>query len=413
MIVLTHPTANQFVRYTAEGLYRNNLLKSFYTSLACFEGDLLYQLGGIKFLSELRRRTFDSDLKPIIKTQPYYELIRQLSIKFGWNSLTRHEFGKYCVDSIYREQDIWVSKNLKYEKSKGSKSVYAYEDAALNTFIAAKQLGMTCYYDLSIGYWKLGAEIMENEKQRRPEYASTLTGLLNSEEKLVRKDEELTISDNIIVASTFTKNSLKYFPYQLNNIKVIPYGFPPVNLDEGKKPKKQNEPLKVLFVGGLTQRKGIAEVFDSVKKFGKHIQLTVIGKKTTMDCKAVNDNLSIHNWIPSLSHQEILKQMQQHDLLLFPSLFEGFGMVITEAMSQGTPVITTNRTGATDFIINEKNGWLVEPGNTLAIIEILEDILKNPDKLNNIGEQAKYTALQRPWSKYSSEIADFVRNNNY
>jgi glycosyltransferase involved in cell wall biosynthesis len=164
-----------------------------------------------------------------------------------------------------------------------------------------------------------------------------------------------------------------------------------------------------LFVGGLTQRKGIAEVFESVAQFGKQIQLTVIGKKTNIECKTLNDNLAKHTWIPSLPHNEILKQMQANDVLLFPSFFEGFGMVISEAMSQGLPVITTNHTAGKDFIVHGENGWLVKPGNTLAIVEILENLIQNPEQLLGISQQAKHTAMQRPWSVYANEIANFVK----
>ena len=52
--------------------------------------------------------------------------------------------------------------------------------------------------------------------------------------------------------------------------------------------------------------------------------------------------------------------MREHDVFVFPSLFEGFGLVITESMSQGTPVITTDRTAGPDLIKNDENGWLLK-----------------------------------------------------
>lgn len=410
MIILSHPTANQFVRYTASGFVNAQILQAFYTSLASFENDLLYKLGGIKQFAEFRKRVFDNNLKPFTNTNPYHELMRQVAMKFGWNDFIKHEFGKFCVDAVYSNHDNWVSKKIAHQKQNGAKAIYAYEDAALKSFKRAKQFGLTNFYDLSIGYWRMGAELLEAEKERRPDYAVTLTGLLNSAEKLARKDEEIELANHIIVASSFTKNSLSYYPQSLENIKVIPYGFPLVNNAFVKTEKQKQQPLKVLFVGGLTQRKGIAEVLDSVAKFGSQIQLTVIGKKTNMDCKTLNDNLAKHTWIPALPHNEILKQMQAHDVLLFPSFFEGFGMVISEAMSQGLPVITTANTAGKDFIINGENGWLVTPGNTLAIEEILEILIRNPEQLLGISQQAKLTAMHRPWSVYANEIASFVKD---
>jgi glycosyltransferase involved in cell wall biosynthesis len=53
---------------------------------------------------------------------------------------------------------------------------------------------------------------------------------------------------------------------------------------------------------------------------------------------------------PHFRIHEVLREMQRHDVLVFPSLFEGFGLVIVEAMSQGLPVITTSHTAGPDII---------------------------------------------------------------
>jgi glycosyltransferase involved in cell wall biosynthesis len=409
MIILSHPTANQFVRYATSGLVNAQMLQSFYTSLACFENDFLYKIGGNNKFSEIRKRVFDNNLKPFINTNPTYEMIRQIAMKFGFKDLIKHEFGKFSVDAIYANHDKWVSEKISQQILLGAKAVYAYEDAALKSFSIAKQNGLTNFYDLSIGYWRRGIDILEKEKERQPLYANTLTGLLNSAQKLARKDEELELANHVIVASTFTKDSLNFYPNKLNNIEVIPYGFPTVN-NNIISTICCNKPLKILYVGGLTQRKGIAEVFDIANLFGKHVTLTVIGNKTSNECEELDRNLQKHTWIPSLPHHEILNQMQQHDILLLPSLFEGFGMVISEAMSQGTPVITTYNTAGKDFIEHGKNGWLVEPGNLNAIAQITENIIDSPEQLEQIKNNAKATAMERPWSKYALEIAEFVKS---
>ncbi len=154
MIVLSHPTANQFVRYTASGLIQAQILQSFYTSIASFENDFLYKLGKFNQFAEIRKRVFENNLKPYTYINPYNELIRQISMKFGFQNLIKHEFGKYSVDAVYTNHDKWVSGNIL--KQKGVKAIYAYEDAALKSFKIAKQNGLINFYDLSIGYWRCG-----------------------------------------------------------------------------------------------------------------------------------------------------------------------------------------------------------------------------------------------------------------
>jgi glycosyltransferase involved in cell wall biosynthesis len=103
--------------------------------------------------------------------------------------------------------------------------------------------------------------------------------------------------------------------------------------------------------------------------------------------------------------------MENNDILLFPSLFEGFGLVVSESMSQGTPVITTNRTAGADLIQDGYNGWLVTPGSTESLISCLENILSQPEIIRIVGQNAINSALNRPWSKYSDELSKYIKDN--
>jgi glycosyltransferase involved in cell wall biosynthesis len=235
-----------------------------------------------------------------------------------------------------------------------------------------------------------------------------LTGFGDSERKLARKDEELRLADIIFVASSFTAKTLEDYSGKLAPVKVIPYGFPTVNPTRNYEKVNNSKPLKLLFVGGLSQRKGIADIFAAVQNLGKKVELTVVGRKATENCIALNNALSKHKWIPSLPHSEILKLMSMHDVLLFPSLFEGFGLVITEAMSQGTPVITTDRTAGPDLIENGKNGWIVDAGSTEKLQDCIEEILTRRADVPEIGREAMNTAQKRPWEVYGQELSKAI-----
>ncbi len=408
MIVVSHPTGNEFVRYTLSGLNEMDLLHTYYTSIACFEGDMMHKLGAKAPFTEFRKRAYQVAIKKQTQTNPFFEMMRQLALKANIKSLLKHEFGMFSVDKVYQNHDHYVASQL-YKRNKSNiTGVYAYEDAAIETFTAAKELGINSFYDLSIGYWKAAKDILEKEKERRPEYANTLTGLMNSAAKLERKDREIELANEILVASKFTAETLKMYQGNPTPIHIIPYGFPTINKVEKKIVRKTREPLKILFVGGLTQRKGIAEVLDSANIIGKEISLTVIGRETSATNLLLREGLKSHRYFPSLPHDQILAEMYNHDVLLFPSFFEGFGMVISEAMSQGIPVITTMRTGAADFIEHGINGWMVEPGNINGIIEILESLIKYPELHHEAGKAAKVTANKRPWAIYAKEISELI-----
>lgn len=404
---MTHAIGNANVRAALNGLHQGGNLLAFYTAFACFENDGIYRLGGIKALSELRRRSYPSSLKNLTQVNPFRELGRLLASKLKMSSLLKHESGYFSIDQVLNSLDQSLAKQLSAGAFQSADAVYAYEDGAMDAFKAAKVRQIACLYDLPIGYWRAARLLMREEQEKQPLWANTITGFNDSEQKLQRKDEELLLADDIFVASSFTQSTLSYFPDKLNNIKVIPYGFPDV-----AEPKtytySSKRGLKVLFVGGLSQRKGIAYLFDAVAKFGSAVELTVVGNTTGVDCPALDKALGQCRWIPSLPHAEILQLMKASDVLVFPSLFEGFGLVITEAMSQGTPVITTDRTAGPDIIQHGVNGWIAEAGSSEALQNCLQSIIDQPDLLNQVGSNAYQTAAQRPWLSYSTELNQAV-----
>lgn len=407
-IMIYHPFGNANTRAAVDGMYKLGILESFHTCIACFEGSVLYKLSSFSPLKEFRRRCFSNFLRERTFTYPFKELGRQLSPKLKLNNLTAHEKGIFCVDNVCHDLD---NKVAKYLEKNGAMidGVYAYEDVALKTFSTAKRNNIKCIYDLPIGYWRAMRVLLKEERDKNPEWAMTLGGFDDSEEKLQRKDNELSLADKIYVASSFTKKTLEMCPGKLADIEVIPYGFPTVN--KGRTYDGiLNRKIKVLFVGGLSQRKGLSYFFDAIKGLEDKIEATVVGKGDLSKCKALKEALSRVNYIPSLPHNEILNLMSKQDLFIFPSLFEGFGLVITEAMSQGTPVITTDRTCGPDIINNGTDGWVVEAGNSEAIKKLLKQFISNPEILVKAGKKAMLTATQRPWSAYEKELAESVNN---
>lgn len=405
-IFFSHPTGNANVRAALKGLQREGLLLYFYTSIASFSGSFLDRLSRFSPLAEIKRRKFESTLQGVTVSYPFKELGRLLATKLKFFSFTKHETGYFCIDAVYQDIDKKVASTLR--KSNMVDAVYAYEDGAVHSFKRAKELGITCLYDLPIGYWRTARLLLEEERNLRPDWASTLTGFKDSKNKLERKDAELALANQIIVASSFSKQTLDNYPGKLAPITVIPYGFPPVIAGRVYKPL-ENRPLKLLFVGGLSQRKGIANLLEAVDQLGDAVSLTIVGHKVAADCIPLNEALKRHNYIPSLSHSEILKIMREQDVFVFPSLFEGFGLVITEAMSQGTPVITTNRTAGPDLIVDGENGWLIEAGSTTGLKQCIEMLLAQPHLVQKAGLAAMKTASQRPWDSYSNELAAFMQ----
>jgi len=403
-LIVSHPTGNANVRALTYSLAENGLLHQFYTCIAFFESSYFYKFIKLKPLKEFTKRTFPNNIRTLTSHRPAKELLRLILKKMNYSKYTKHETGPFCIDSVYKDLDRYVAGKLIDETI-----VYSFEDGALENFKKAKSKGIKCLYELPIGYWRAMRDLLDKERILNPEWAITMETFKDSKIKLQRKDEEIELSDHIFVASSFTKKTLEYYSGKLPSISVVPYGFPPV-FEKRKYQAINGRKLKLLFVGGLSQRKGISYLFKAMEVLADKVELTIVGQEPVKDCKILYQNLENHRWISALSHSEILKTMRNNDILIFPSLFEGFGLVITEAMSQGTPVITTNRTCGADLIENDIDGWIVPAGSSDAIVDRVNKILNDPSCLERVGKMAMRKAKTRPWNVYGEEMVDAIGN---
>ena len=171
----------------------------------------------------------------------------------------------------------------------------------------------------------------------------------------------------------------------------------------------EDKPLRALFVGGLSQRKGISYLFEAVASLNGMVELTVIGRRPE-GCPILDRHLNRHVWIASLSHVDILETMGHHDVLIFPSLFEGFGLVILEALSRGLPVITTPHTAGPDVLTDGKDGFIVPIRSSNAIMEKLELLYRDRDMLNGMKNNALETSRQYTWQRYGEQLVSSIKS---
>lgn len=402
-IIISHPNGNANTRGAIYGINRKGMLYKYVTSIAVFSSGFWHTVSKMPGLGMFARKKYNDDIQDKTNCFPIKELGRQICSKLKLNIFTRHETGVFCTD---KECQYIDNKTADLLDKSSVDAVYCYEDVAIQTFIKAKERNIKCIYDLPIGYWRYMRQLLSEELKKNPDWAATLGGFNDSEEKTLRKDRELGLADKIYVASTFTKRSLGLYPNNLAEIEVIPYGFPNVNRKRIHR-NLSNGKISLLYVGGLSQRKGIAYLFKALEGLND-FELTVIGTGNIDGCQALKDSLGKCKYLGTMSHDKVLEEMAKHDIMVFPSLFEGFGLVITESMSQGTPVITTDRTCGPDIITDGKDGWIIEAGSDEAIRHKLIYLSDNRDEITTAGKNCLVTASMRPWRKYEEELATSV-----
>jgi glycosyltransferase involved in cell wall biosynthesis len=401
---MSHPTGNSNVRAVIEALDGAGMLGEFNTTLSINPTArwLKFIPGAISL--QLLRRTFPLNSSKL-RSFPGLEMVRLMSPSIGCTRFVQDENSWASIDSVYRQLDKTVAKRLNsLVKAHTVNAVYGYEDGALTTFKRAKDLGLKCIYDLPIAYWETSRRLLQEEALRLPSWATTLGGgIHDSEEKLNRKTEELMLADMVIGPGDFVLNSIPEWA-KTKHLIMTPYGSPQTMQSPNQIVRKQHSKLRVLFVGSMTQRKGLADLFTAIKLINsRNLELVVMGSLMA-PLKFYKDQLPSFEYLPNRTHNQVLELMRSCDVLCLPSIVEGRALVMQEAMSQGLPIIITDNTGGADLIDHGRTGFLVPIRSAEAIAEKLSWFLEHRTSIPEMGHAAFIHAKRYSWEAYGQNI---------
>lgn len=265
----------------------------------------------------------------------------------------------------------------------------------------AKGLGAKYVCDRGSAHIKVQDELLKQEHQKwKIPYKAI-------DRRVVEREiEEYRESDLITVPSNFAKKTFLDQGIEETKITVIPYGvdlslFHPVS-------EPSPDQFRVAFVGGVTLRKGIPDLmlaFKALRLPGKVLHL--IGQPDTTLIK----HLASHSLWPAeailMGHVpqiELKTHLSRANVLVLPSIEDGFGLVVAQALACGCPVVTTQNTGASELIIDGRNGFVVPPGDPVALRLAIENIAALP-RLNSMRHLA-VTSVRTPggWDSYGNRI---------
>jgi glycosyltransferase involved in cell wall biosynthesis len=148
----------------------------------------------------------------------------------------------------------------------------------------------------------------------------------------------------------------------------------------------------LLFVGRLSDGKGLYDLLDSVERLREDIpfKLLVAGDGPLADELADRiESKGLDNIVTLLGYREDVPElMVSADVLVLPSYREGTPRVITEALAAGTPVVSTNIAGIPEQVDDGVTGYLVEPGDIETLTDRLRRLLSDKNKIEMKSERA-------------------------
>ncbi len=208
------------------------------------------------------------------------------------------------------------------------------------------------------------------------------------------------VADAMIVLNSIDRRFVSQWRNDAT-IHRIPHGVSDCFLDasERARPKRRG----ALFVGTWTEMKGIhylAKAFEAVWNAGSTVSLTIVGGRMPEDAIRSYFSGALQQYIvviDRLTESELIDQYRSAAFLVVSSTYEGFCMVLLEAMSQGLPVITTPVGFAADAIRNEVNGLVVPCRDAEALAKAIIRMDQSAELRSRLATEARNTAQGLTW----------------
>jgi len=348
----------------------------------------------------LDRRAYASLTSARVRTHPRPECLRLLLMlcpHSAWSGRSPAQIDRTAVAF-----DRAVSSTI----SADDETIYAYEDSAVFSFRRAKELGIGTVYELPAAHFEETQCLLQREVARDATLKPFLQALHEPEIKLMRKEQEIKLADTIVCPSSFVRNSVAAKANPEAQIVVIPYG-----ADVSQPPKTWTQssldgPLKLVYAGSLGPQKGLHVLFQALESLpASSYQLTLAGRWVPGFQKWLSRRSKInYRHVGQVRHNNIQTLFRNNQVLILPSLCDGFGLILLEAMASGIPVIATDRTGAPDIVTPGVDGDVVPAGDPGALARALEAYLHDRHSLAAKGAHARKTAERLSWQAYRRRL---------
>ncbi|MFH1990696.1 MAG: glycosyltransferase family 4 protein [Patescibacteria group bacterium] len=171
-----------------------------------------------------------------------------------------------------------------------------------------------------------------------------------------------------------------------------------------------SETHKIGYVGRLVEDKGLEDILEAVKILGDY-KLIIFGAgplesklKTMAKNLGISDKIEWRGFVP---YNKVPEALSQIDVFVYPSLHEGFGRAIMEALAMEKAVVATNVGGIPDLIKDGVNGFLVKPNNPQELVLKIQELLENKELREKFGKTGReYVSKNFEWNQGIKKFAN-------
>ena len=356
----------------------------------------------------LQRRCVDAVPDNLVHGDWMWELLRTLAARLGWSAV---------ADWLWERSEWKLDRDLAHliQHSRFD-AFFGVEHGCLHALGAAAEVGKPSVLTFMSPHHSALSTWVHPEYGRFPELRSPAQQTILDREprRYRRKDAEARRADFIHTNSEFSKRTLVDAGFDADKIHVSPLGCPkPTTEDPAAHCTPSSDPVRFLYAGNLSVQKGahyLIDAWSSLDVSSARAELHCYGRFLLPDTyrQRVPPSMKLHGSVPQ---QDLFDAFKKGSALALPTLLDGFGMVVTEALAHGLPVITTPNAGAADLIEEGRNGFLAPPADPEALADRLDWCCRHPDVLAEMRVAAVETARNWQWSDFRTRLQHQLRDH--
>jgi len=311
-----------------------------------------------------------------------------------------HGLNREWTRMVFRTFDSWVARNLT-----ACDAYVALSGSGLKSGPRAQQLGARYVCDRGSSHIRYQDEVVSEEMRRWGVNRRAVDPFI-----IEREEAEYAQADAVTVPSKFAYKSFIDQGFSANRLHRIPLGvrlelFTPTG-------EPSPETFDVLFVGSVTVRKGIPYLIEAFQKLRHSLKkLWVIGAMPD-EMRPVLSRFDLKDveFVGPVPQSEVRRYMSTSHVMVLPSVEDGWGMVMGQAMACGCPVICSDHTGGPDLYSHGVEGFIVPIRSADAIAESLQRLADDPALRQSMSEAAlKRVKSLGGWEDYGVQYAAFLR----
>ncbi|QNI35466.1 glycosyltransferase family 4 protein [Edaphobacter albus] len=361
---------------------------------------------------ELERR---GHLSVIYSTFPWKRLQREgvphsKVETFPWLHTTEFLLQKYRIGNRWLSDQFGYSNALAFDdwtlrRIPACDVFIAISGAGLKTGRKIQQQGGVFICDRGSSHQRYQEQIVSDEYRRWGVDAP-----VSDERDTIREEKIYETADLITVPSGFAARSFVEMGVPAGKIRTIPLG---VRLEKFQPAGEHSrETFDVLFAGSVSLRKGVPYLLEAFSKLKHpHKRLRFVGSISN-EIRPILERMPKENveFLGAVPQPQLAAWMQKSHVLVLPSIEDGFGMVLSQAMATGCPVIASTNTGGPDVLTDDKEGFIVPIRDVETLTDRMQQLVDDPDLRQRMSEASiRRVKSLGGWTDYGDQWERLLR----